>query len=114
MGSSQATSRARDAPVAAVAKLRSSRGQKLGEELAIELLVVGFSAPSSETHKPVVNNVLLADARRASARLRNEQILAELRDLTDGLEMVEEQARLEQGMLRPNEILVHINPATKP
>lgn len=50
----------------------------------------------------------------ASARLRNEQILAELRDLTDGLEMVEEQARLEQGMLRPNEILVHINPATKP
>jgi cell division protein FtsB len=48
-----------------------------------------------------------------SARLRNAQVLAELRDLTEGLEMVEEQARLEQGMLRPNEILVHVNPATK-
>ena len=58
----------------AVAKLRSSRGQKLGEELAIELLVVGFSAPSSEKHKPAVNNMLLADARRANARLRNHHM----------------------------------------
>ena len=59
----------------AVAKLRSSRGQKLGEELAIELLVVGFSAPSSETHKPSINNMLLADARRANARLRNHHMI---------------------------------------
>ncbi|MBU6370196.1 MAG: septum formation initiator family protein [Burkholderiales bacterium] len=37
------------------------------------------------------------------ARLR-----AELRDLRDGLEMVEERARSEIGMVKPNEIFVQL------
>jgi cell division protein FtsB len=38
----------------------------------------------------------------------NKQLAAEVRDLKEGLEMVEEKARLELGMVKPNEILVHI------
>lgn len=50
----------------------------------------------------------LADqqAINAAARARNDQLTAEVRDLRDGLEMVEERARLELGMLKPDEILV--------
>jgi len=33
---------------------------------------------------------------------------AEVRDLKEGMEMVEEKARLELGMVRPNEILVQV------
>jgi cell division protein FtsB len=42
-------------------------------------------------------------------RARNEQLLAEVRDLQDGLEMVEEKARFELGMVKPDEILVQIS-----
>jgi cell division protein FtsB len=43
------------------------------------------------------------------ARQTNERLAAEVRDLQEGLEMVEERARLELGMVKPNEILVQIN-----
>ncbi len=43
-------------------------------------------------------------------RLRNEQLSAEVRDLKEGLEMVEEKARFELGMVKPNEILVQLAP----
>ncbi len=43
-----------------------------------------------------------------AARLRNEQLTAEVRDLKEGLEMVEEKARYELGMVKPDEILVQI------
>lgn len=42
------------------------------------------------------------------ARLRNEQLAVEVGDLKEGLEMVEEKARAELGMLKPDEILVQI------
>jgi cell division protein FtsB len=45
-------------------------------------------------------------------RARNEKLSAEVRDLKDGLEMVEEKARYELGMVKPDEILVQIS--TKP
>ena len=45
-----------------------------------------------------------------AARLRNGQLLAELRDLKEGLEMVEETARYDLGMVKPDEILVQIAP----
>ena len=44
-----------------------------------------------------------------NARLANEQLEAEVRDLKEGLEMVEEKARQELGMVKPNEIYVQIN-----
>lgn len=44
----------------------------------------------------------------AVARERNARVAAEVGDLKDGLEMVEEKARAELGMVRPDEILVQV------
>lgn len=43
-----------------------------------------------------------------TARARNTQLQAELRDLKEGQEMVEEKARMELGMIRPDEIYVQV------
>jgi cell division protein FtsB len=48
-------------------------------------------------------------AANAEAQLANERLASEVRDLKEGLEMVEERARMELGMVKPNEILVHIS-----
>jgi len=42
------------------------------------------------------------------ARMVNEQLSAEINDLKEGLNMVEERARNELGMVKPNEIYVQI------
>lgn len=47
--------------------------------------------------------------RNEQAKLRNEQLQAEVRDLKEGLEIVEEKARTELGMVKPNEIFVQVN-----
>jgi cell division protein FtsB len=47
-------------------------------------------------------------AHNGIAQQANEQLAAEVRDLQEGLEMVEEKARSELGMVKPNEILVQI------
>ena len=47
-------------------------------------------------------------AANAEAQLANDRLAAEVRDLQEGLEMVEERARLELGMVKPNEVLVQI------
>ena len=44
-----------------------------------------------------------------AGRQRNEQMAAEVRDLKEGLEMVEEKARYELGMIKPDEILVQVS-----
>jgi cell division protein FtsB len=43
-----------------------------------------------------------------AARQRNTRLTAEVSDLKEGLEMVEEKARAELGMVRPDEILVQV------
>jgi cell division protein FtsB len=45
-----------------------------------------------------------------AARAGNARLAAEVSDLKEGLEMVEEKARSELGMLRPDEILVQVTP----
>jgi cell division protein FtsB len=47
-------------------------------------------------------------ARNEAARARNARLGAEVNDLKEGLEMVEEKARSELGMVRPDEILVQV------
>ena len=47
-------------------------------------------------------------ARNAIAQQANEQLAAEVRDLREGLEMVEEKARAELGMVKPNEIYIQV------
>jgi cell division protein FtsB len=49
-----------------------------------------------------------AQTENEQARQRNAQLEAELRDLREGLEMVEEKARFELGMIKPDEIFVQI------
>jgi cell division protein FtsB len=52
------------------------------------------------------------DAQReknAVSRTRNDQILAEVRDLKEGEEMVEEKARYELGMIKKDEIYVQLS-----
>jgi cell division protein FtsB len=52
----------------------------------------------------------LADQKEANARatLNNERLANEVNDLKEGLEMVEERARQELGMVKPNEVFVQI------
>lgn len=52
-------------------------------------------------------------ATNGAARERNEQLMAEVSDLKEGLEMVEEKARTELGMVRADEIFVQVT-AAKP
>ena len=50
-------------------------------------------------------------AENSAAKARNQQLSAEVSDLKEGLEMVEEKARTELGMVKPDEILIQV---TKP
>ena len=45
----------------------------------------------------------------ATAKQRNAQLLAEVSDLKEGLEMVEEKARFDLGMVKPDEIFVQLS-----
>ena len=49
-------------------------------------------------------------ATNEAARHRNALLAAEVNDLKEGLEMVEEKARLELGMIKPDEIFVQLTP----
>ena len=46
--------------------------------------------------------------KNAQAQLANDRLAAEVRDLQEGLEMVEEKARQELGMVKANEVYVQI------
>lgn len=48
--------------------------------------------------------------KNARARISNDQLAAEVGDLKEGLDMVEDKARSELGMVKPNEIFVQIAP----
>ena len=48
-------------------------------------------------------------SKNIKAQERNDQLAAEVKDLKEGLEMVEEKARSELGMVKPNEIFVQVN-----
>ena len=64
--------------------------------------------------KPHAMNLQLQLGRQQAvndeARMRNARLEAEVRDLREGLEMVEEKARSELGMIKPDEILVQFAP----
>ena len=48
--------------------------------------------------------------KNAQAQVGNDQLAAEVKDLKEGLQIVEEKARGELGMVKPNEIFVQISP----
>ena len=47
------------------------------------------------------------------AQWRNDQLANEVRDLTEGLEIIEEKARTDLGMVKPNELFVQITPGKR-
>lgn len=49
-------------------------------------------------------------AANDEARERNARLEAEVSDLKEGLEMVEEKARAELGMVKPDEVFVQLTP----
>jgi len=54
----------------------------------------------------------LAAQRETNERVRaaNDRLAAEVIDLKEGREMVEEKARRELGMVKPDEILIQVSP----
>ena len=83
--------------------------------LAALLVLVQVQLWLGSGGKPHAMNLQLQLSRQQAAnevaRARNNQITAEVRDLREGLEMVEEKARSELGMVKPDEILVQVSPA---
>ena len=49
-------------------------------------------------------------AANAQVRQTNERLASEVHDLKEGLDMVEEKARKELGMVKPNEVYVQFTP----
>jgi cell division protein FtsB len=58
----------------------------------------------------------LADQRQANeqARLLNEQLAGEVRDLQEGKTMIEEIARFELGMIKHDEVFVQFSAGPQP
>ncbi|RZL68030.1 MAG: cell division protein FtsB [Variovorax sp.] len=56
------------------------------------------------------DKLALQKEANARAALFNERLASEVSDLKEGLEMVEERARAELGMVKPNEVFVQITP----
>lgn len=56
------------------------------------------------------DKLALQKEANARATLANERLASEVSDLKEGLEMVEERARAELGMVKPNEVFVQITP----
>ena len=88
-------------------------GTRIVSVLLIALLVIVHaqlwvgrgSIPSVNTMQRKLSEQSL---KNVQAQADNERLAAEVKDLREGLEMVEEKARQELGMVKPNEIFVQI------
>lgn len=88
-------------------------GNRIVPALLITLLVIlhaqlWFGRGSVPNVALLVEQLKTQKQQNEQARLANEQLSAEVRDLKEGLDMVEEKARLELDMVKPNEIYVQI------
>ena len=89
-------------------------GQRLVPAALITLLVIlhaqlWFGRGSVPSVSRMVTELDAQQQRNIQAQLVNDRLGAEVHDLRSGLEMVEEKARLELGMVKPNEIYVQIS-----
>lgn len=88
-------------------------GHRLIPAALIALLVIfhaqlWFGRGSVPSVARMVSELEAQKQKNAQAQLVNDRLAAEVQDLKEGLEMVEEKARLELGMVKPNEIYVQI------
>ena len=63
---------------------------------------------SVQSVREMQNRLTQQNAANIKAQESNAQLAAEVRDLKEGLDMVEEKARSELGMVKPNEIFVQV------
>jgi cell division protein FtsB len=78
--------------------------------LAILHLQLWFGRGSVPNVARLQSELQVQTEKNAAALQVNERLASEVRDLKEGLEMVEEKARSELGMVKPNEIYVQIAP----
>jgi len=81
--------------------------------ILIALLVIlhgqlWFGRGSVRSVSKLQNSLDAQKSKNAQASLANDRLSAEIRDLKEGLEIVEEKARSELGMVKNNEIFVQI------
>ena len=89
-------------------------GNRLVPALLIALLLIvhaqlWFGRGSVGNVSAMRQKLQAQKAANVQAQQANERLASEVRDLKEGLEMVEEKARSELGMVKPNEIFVHIS-----
>jgi cell division protein FtsB len=88
--------------------------------LILGLLLVAIQYPlwlgkGSWTRVWDLDRQLLAQrATNAEAKRRNEAMDAEVRDLKEGSEAIEERARMELGMIRRDEVFYQVVPPAAP
>jgi cell division protein FtsB len=56
----------------------------------------------------MANELVQVKAENEQAHLQNQLLANEVRDLKEGQEIIEEKARMELGMVKPNELFVQI------
>lgn len=91
-------------------------GQRLATALLLGLLLVlqaqlWFGRGSVPQVQQLREELTALQAANQAAEARNRQLGSEWRDLQEGLDMVEELARMELGMVKPNELFVQITDA---
>ena len=88
-------------------------GHRVVPAALIALLVIlhaqlWFGRGSVPTVARMTEQLNTQNQKNQQALLANNRLAAEVRDLKEGLEMVEEKARMELGMVKSNEIYVQI------
>lgn len=88
-------------------------GNRVVPAALIALLVIlhaqlWFGRGSVPTVARMTEQIHAQNQKNQQALLANNRLAAEVRDLKEGLEMIEEKARLELGMVKANEIYVQI------
>jgi cell division protein FtsB len=80
--------------------------------LALLLLILQWQLWTGRGSVPEVSKLedKLSAQKESNARtsLANDRLASEVNDLKEGLEMVEERARQELGMVKPDEVFVQI------
>jgi cell division protein FtsB len=90
-------------------------GRRLVSIILLGLLVIvqaqlWFGRGSVRAVARLQDQLATQKQQNEQAQLANDRLAAEVRDLKEGLEMVEEKARMELGMVKANEIYVLIKP----
>lgn len=88
-------------------------GKRVVAGLLISLLLIlqiqmWFGRGSLPSVRQMESRLEQMQLENQAAQAENDRLSAEVRDLKEGLDMVEEKARSELGMVKPNEIFVQI------